>query len=114
MKLICAMLLAAAAFAADPKPETVMVTAIAKKGFESELAVVFKRHWDAVKAMNLVVDSPHLTLKRVDAGKTTYFEIFTWKDSATQDHAPLPIQAIWSELNRYSEKLEVAEVTAVK
>ncbi len=113
MRFFCAMLLAAVAFAADPKPETVIVTCVAKKGFESELRVVLKRHWDAAKALQLVADTPHMTLKRVEGGKTTYFEIFTWKDRATPDHAPPMIQALWSELNRYSEKLEFAEVTAV-
>jgi hypothetical protein len=107
------MLLAVVALAADPKAETVMVTCVAKPGFETELGGILKRHWDAVKALYLIADSPHMTLKRIEGGKTTYFEIFTWKDRSIPDHAPAPIQAIWSEMNRYSEKLEIAEVTVL-
>lgn len=85
-------------------PETVMVTVHARPGAEAELARVLERHWSAAHALNLVLDTPHMTLRGTDDGGKVYFvDIFTWRDAAIPDAAPPAIQAIWSDMNRLSE-----------
>jgi hypothetical protein len=112
MKFALTILLALAAFAQHSgKPETVMVTCKAKPGSESDLARVIARHWTIARELKLVVDSPHLTLRRVDAGRTSFVDIFTWRDADTPDHAPPAIQAIWAEMNKLSDGIDIAEVT---
>ncbi len=112
MRLAIVLLLALAAFAADnPKPETVIVTCQAKPGAETALARVLARHWSAARELHLVAESPHLTLRRVVDGKTTFVDIFTWRDADIPDHAPPAIQSIWAEMNKLAEHIDIGEVT---
>ena len=86
------------------KPETVMVTLRAKPGAEADLGRVLERHWATARSLNLVRQTPHLTLRGTEDGDKTYFvEIFTWRDAAIPDAAPPAIQAIWAEMNRLVE-----------
>ena len=49
-------------------------------------------------------DLPHVTLRSVDSdNKTSFLEIFTWRDGSIPDAAPAPILAIWGELNSLVE-----------
>jgi hypothetical protein len=111
MKLLFLALLAVVA---DAAPETVMVTCHAKAGSEAELARVLGRHWTTVRNLKLVADAPHLTLRGAgDGGRTYFVEIFTWRDASTPDNAPPAVRAIWDEMNRLSEKIEIAEVEII-
>jgi hypothetical protein len=99
---------------ADAAPETVMVTCHAKAGSEAELARVLGRHWTTVRNLKLVDDAPHLTLRGAgDGGRAYFVEIFTWRDAATPDNAPPAVRAIWDEMNRLSDKIEIAEVEII-
>ena len=112
MKFAFTILLALAAFAQpSAKPETVMVTCKAKPGSEADLARVIARHWRTARDLQLVADAPHLTLRRVEGGRTSFVDIFTWRDADIPDHAPSAIQAIWAEMNRLSDGIDIAEVT---
>ena len=97
--------------------ETVMVTLHAKAGAEADLARVIAKHWEAVHRLNLVRDTPHVTLRGRDNGHTFFVEIFTWRDADIPDNAPAEIQGIWAEMNALVEKrgeregLEIAEVS---
>ena len=74
------------------QPETVLVTLHAKPGSEAALQAVLTRHWSTARALNLVRDSPHVTLREAEDGNTTRFiDIFTWRDAAIPDAAPAPI-----------------------
>jgi len=89
---------------AAPKPETVMVTLLAKPGSEAALAKVLDRHWETARKLNLVRESSHLAYSGSNAPGTTFFvEIFTWRDGNIPDHAPSEIQAIWAEMNQLVE-----------
>ena len=101
-------------------PETVMVTFHAKSGGEADLARVIARHWDTARSLNLVLDTPHVTLRGTEDGDKTYFvHVFTWRDGAIPDAAPAAIQAIWTEMNRLVESrgnrpgLQFTEVSIV-
>lgn len=112
MRLLVLVLLASAAQA--QKPETVMVTCHAKAGSEADLARAIERHWAVVRDLKLATDAGHLTLRGVEAGGRTFFvEIFTWRDAAIPDNAPPAIQAIWAEMNKFSDKIEIVEVEIV-
>jgi len=89
---------------AAPKPETVVITFHARPGAESELARVIEKHWAVAREMKLVLDSPHLTLRRVEErNKVSFTDIFTWRDAAIPDNAPPRIQAIWAQMNQLVE-----------
>jgi hypothetical protein len=85
-------------------PETVMITLHAKAGAEAELAQVIARHWDTARRLNLVRDTPHLTLRSAEGAQTDFVEIMTWRDASIPDSAPPEIQKIWAEMNRLVEK----------
>jgi hypothetical protein len=85
-------------------PETVMITLHAKAGAEAELAQVIARHWDTARRLNLVRDTPHLTLRSAEGGQTDFVEIMTWRDAGIPDSAAPEIQKIWAEMNRLVEK----------
>jgi len=87
-----------------PMPETVVITFHAKPGAEAELARLIERHWTIARKMKLVLESPHLTLRRVEEGNRVCFtDIFTWRDAAIPDNAPPAIQAIWAQMNQLVE-----------
>jgi hypothetical protein len=101
-------------------PETVIVTFHAKAGSEAELAAVIARHWDTARRLNLVLDSPHLTVRGTEGDRQVYFvDIFAWRDASVPDHAPAEIQKIWADMNRLVEArngkpgLEFSEVAVV-
>ncbi len=87
-----------------PKPETVVITFHAKSDAETELARVIEKHWTVARDVKLVLDSPHLTLRRIEEGnKVCFTEILTWRDAAIRDKAPPAIQAIRAEMNQLVE-----------
>ena len=104
--------------AAD-QPETVMITFRAKPGAEDELGLVIAQHWTAATAMHLLSDTPHVTVRGTENGKTYFVDIFTWRDAHTPDAAPAEIRKIWSQMNRLVESrdgrpgLEFAVVSVV-
>lgn len=101
-------------------PETMMVTLRAKRGSEAALERVIAQHWTTARRLNLVRETPHVTLRAAEAGNQVYFvDIFTWRDSGIPDAAPSEIRKIWDEMNRLVEArgghpgLEFAEVSVV-
>jgi hypothetical protein len=87
-----------------PKPETVVITLHAKPGAETELQQVIEKHWTVARQMNLVRDSPHLTLRRTEEGsKVCFTDIFTWRDASVPDNAPPEIRTIWARMTELVE-----------
>ena len=62
-------------------PETVMVTYHAKAGSEAALASVIARQWAWAIKLKLVLETPHILVRRNEQGKTYFVEIFTWRDA---------------------------------
>ena len=105
--------------AADPG--TVIVTLHARKGADERLAQVLVNHWETARRLNLVLDTPHVTLKGTETSGDRYFlEIFSWRDASIPDNAPAAIQAIWGEMNTLVESrggkrgIEIAEVLHIR
>jgi len=86
------------------EPETVMITLHARAGAEAEVAQVIARHWDTARRLNMIRETPHLTLRTVEGSQTDFVEIMTWRDASVPDSAPAEIQQIWAEMNRLVEK----------
>ena len=102
------------------QPESVIVKYHARAGSESALAAVIARHWETARRLNLVHNTPHLTIRGAEDGDRTYLaEIFTWRDAGIPDAAPAEIQAIWAEMNKLVESrggrpgIELAEVSII-
>jgi hypothetical protein len=85
------------------EPETVIVTWRVKAGAEAEAQAILARHWETARRLNLVRESPHVTLRTSDAAGKTFVEIFTWRDAAIPDAAPAEIRAIWDDMNKIAE-----------
>ena len=85
---------------ATATPETVVITLHSKKGSESALARVVARHWTTARRLNLVLDSPHITVRATEEGdRTSIIDIFTWRDGSIPDSPPPPIREIWREMS---------------
>ena len=102
------------------EPETVMITFHAKPGAEADLERVIARHWTTAREMQLVRDTPHVTIRGTEDGNKAYFiDIFTWRDARIPDAAPAEIQKIWNDMNRLVEArgghrgLEIVAVSIV-
>jgi hypothetical protein len=100
-------------------PETVMVTLRVKPGGEGAVAEVLTRHWQTARALGLVRDTPHVTIRGAEGDRPYFIDIFTWRDASAPDNAPASIRAIWDEMNRLVERregkpgLEITEVFPV-
>jgi hypothetical protein len=113
MKVVLFALLSLSAFA-QGKPETVMVTYHAKDGSAAALARTLARHWTTVRDLKLVADERRLLVRGAGEGGRIYFvEIFTWRDASIPDDPPAAVRAIWDDLNRYADKIEIVEVEIV-
>ncbi len=104
VRLICSVSLVACSHAPPGHPETVLVTFRAKSGAEAELARVIASHWRAATDLNLLVETPHVTLRGTDdTGKVYFVDVFTWRDPSIPDAAPPAIRKIWAEMNALVE-----------
>jgi len=123
MALLCLLWFWRPAFAQEhaDKPETVVITFHAKRGAEAELERVIARHWDTARAMNLVRDTPHVTVRGAEGdGKAYFLDIFTWRDASVPATAPAEIRRIWDDMNGLVESraghrgLEISPVSIVR
>lgn len=85
-------------------PETVIISFHAEQGAESDLQRMIAEHWTVARRLNLVRESPRVTLRGTEQGDRVYFvDIFTWRDAAIPDAAPQEIRKIWDQMNRLAE-----------
>ena len=102
--LLAALLVCAAARPADV-PETVLITFRPKPQAEQELADVIARHWQEARRLDMVLATPHLTLRGRDgAGRVVFTEVLTWRDPSVPDAAPPAILEIWKRMNELVEE----------
>jgi hypothetical protein len=102
--LLVALLACTAAKAAEV-PETVLITFRPKPQAEQELAEVIARHWKEVRRLDMVLATPHLTLRGRDGdGRFVFTEVLTWRDAGVPDAAPATILEIWKRMNELVEE----------
>jgi hypothetical protein len=110
----------AAQKAPSDQPETVEVTFHALQGAEYELARAIARHSEMARRLNLVREMPHVTIRGTEEGdRTSFVDVFTWRDASIPDAAPPALQAIWAEMNKLVEPregkraIEIAQVELI-
>jgi hypothetical protein len=102
--VLAALLASTAAKTADV-PETVLITFRPKPQAEQELAEVIANHWKEARRLDLVLATPHLTLRGRDgAGRFVFTEVLTWRDASAPDAAPPAILEIWKRMNELVEE----------
>jgi len=101
---LCAVVVLATARGGATTPETVLITFHPQRGSEQPLADVIARHWAVARRLDLVLDTPHVTLRGTDGAGNTYFvEVLTWRSASIPDSAPKPILEIWEQMNALVE-----------
>ncbi len=100
----------------DP-PETVMVAFYPQAGKADEVEALIWEEWETNRRLGLVANNVHhLYRGQSETGQTVLYDMFTWKDHATPDHAPPEVKAIWRKMNAAVEKrngqpaIEIVEV----
>jgi hypothetical protein len=88
------------------EPPTVIATYRVAPGREDEFVALLERHYPTLKSVGLVTDAPPVVYRNVDEkGRSTYFEIFEWKDADAPDTAHhLPeVMAVWEAMGTLAE-----------
>jgi hypothetical protein len=103
-----------------PGTETIYSTYHVKHGMEAQFTELNAKTWALYRKLDLVLPTPHVVVRGVDAANLPYFvEIFTWRSAEIPDHAPPEVRAVWQELENACEKrnghpgIDFAEVTTV-
>lgn len=85
---------------------TVHATYRIKAGSEAAFEELLEKHWPTLSRLSLVTDeSPSFYRQKDDQGRSTFVEIFTWKeaDSAMTAHDHPEVSAIWEPMGALCE-----------
>ena len=100
----------------DP-PETVIAAFYPQAGKADEVEALIWEEWETNQRLGLVANNVHHVYRgQSETGQTVLYDMFTWKNHATPDHAPLEVKAIWRKMNAAVEKrdgqpaIEIVEV----
>ena len=91
------------------------VTYRAKKGGESTLLALVKKHWPTIHALGLTTDEPATLYRAVDkrTGAVSFIEIFSWKDkdAPTIAHETPEVMAVWEPMGSVLDELQLLSLT---
>jgi hypothetical protein len=88
----------------DP-PETVLATFHTVAGKADEVEALIWQEWAVTTRLKLVANDVHHVYRgQSETGETLIYDMFTWKDHATPDHAPPEVKAIWRKMNHAVEQ----------
>jgi hypothetical protein len=82
-------------------PETVFATYRVRAGKEPAFLALVERHWPTLQRLGFTNGEPALVFQGTDAsGGPLVYEVFTWKDKASVDHAHEhpEVAAIWEAM----------------
>ncbi len=72
----------------DP-PETVMVAFYPQPGKGDEVEALIWEQWETNTRFGLVANNVHHVYRgQSESGQTVLYDMFTWKDHTTSEHAP--------------------------
>jgi hypothetical protein len=95
-------------------PVTNIVTYLPKKGRESELLALVKKHEPALREAGLVTSEPFRIWKAFDVRKErqAFIEYFQWKDGNASDlaHQTPEVMSVWEPMGPVLEDLTICEV----
>ncbi len=87
-------------------PNTVICHYRVAAGNEAAFEVLLRNHWPTLHRLELVTDAPskHYKGAEQDNGKPIYFEIFDWRDGASdRAHEHPEVMAIWEPMDQLCE-----------
>jgi hypothetical protein len=76
-------------------------------GREAEFISLLKRHWPALRSLDLVTDDPPLHYRGSEQdGKPLFVEVFKWKstEASRLAHEHPEVLAIWEPMDRLTER----------
>jgi hypothetical protein len=95
-------------------PVTNIVTYVPKKGKETELLELVRKHEPALRKVGLVTGEPFKIWKAFDIRKerVAFIEYFQWKDGRSSDvaHQTPEVMAVWEPMGPVLEELTICEV----
>ena len=99
-------------------PVTMLVSYYPKKGRESNLLLLIKKHWAALNKEGLVSKMPPQVWRATDkrTSRNYFVEMFQWKDVKSSDiahHTP-GVMAIWEPMGDVLDKLELAQIEPIR
>jgi hypothetical protein len=100
------------------RPVTMLVSYYPKKGRESNLLLLIKKHWAALDREGLVSKMPPQVWRATDkVTRRSYFvEMFQWKDdkaSGVAHHTP-GAMAIWEPMGAVLERMELVQIEPIR
>ncbi len=100
------------------RPVTMLVSYYPKKGRESNLLLLIKKHWAALNREGLVSKMPPQVWRATDkVTRRSYFvEMFQWKDekaSGVAHHTP-GVMAIWEPMGAVLERMELTQIEPIR
>lgn len=91
-----------------------LVTYVAKKGAETELLALVKKHEVALRKVGLVTSEPFKVWKayNIRTGEHSVVEFFEWKDGKSSDvaHQTPEVMAVWEPMGPVLEDLRICEI----
>jgi hypothetical protein len=80
-----------------------------RAGQQDALRSVVERHWQVLKAEQLVTDRPPYAMRAADG---TIIEVFEWRsvDAIAQAHRNTAVQALWTEFDAHCDYVPLAEL----
>ena len=100
------------------KPVTMLVSYYPKKGKETVLLSLIKKHWAALDRESLVTKMPAQVWRATEKKtRRKYFvELFQWKNaesSGIAHHTP-GVMAVWEPMGVVLERMELAQIEPVR
>ena len=96
-------------------PVPTLVTYVPKKGKEDEFEQLVRKHWPALEKLGLVTPEKAKLWRGHDkrADKTTFVELFTWKDGESSGiaHQTPEVMAIWEPMGPIMESMQIVQLT---
>jgi len=99
------------------KPVLTHVTYRPKKGKESELFALVKKHWPTLRRTGLVTGDPATVYRATDkrSGAVYFVEIFSWRDEKASGiaHQTPEVMAVWEPMGAILEELQITILEAI-
>ena len=101
-----------------PRPVTMLVSYFPKKGKESNLLRLIKKHWAVLNSEGLVSKMPPQVWRATEkVTRRTYFvEIFQWKNDKASGvaHQTSGVVAIWEPMGVVLDRMELAQIEPIR
>jgi hypothetical protein len=88
-----------------------------KEGTEAQFLALLEKHWPALDRAGLVTkDRPKIWRATGKDGKTSFVEIFSWKDQSASDvaHQTPEVMAVWEPMGAILEGMQINRIEPVE